>query len=400
MKKAINKQVIRAKNDLATRMKRVRRKIQGARVRSYAKRTETFLPVVSWPIYSSYRLNSLPSLPEITHTVNYSADTFSALDSMILTKLQLLQFRMPFQEAKFLILDSSSYGLGSLLDCLSKGLTYSYLYDRTLLFDTKYQSYDSCYEEPLSIHSLKEINNKSISTKEWNFFPSKEKIVHLDSEEVAYAHHLNLNGIKKNSLNPVHPLSLPLGLFYIQGLILGSFLKLKQEYKTHIREKRKAIGFKNPIIGVHIRQGDTLYNPLDAHRIVPYKVYMEVIEHVVDKTGIKTVFITTDSEDIIKQLPKDSGIDFIYDDNEKRYNNEVAYMLQQRPELRKQETMTSIKNIHLLADCNYIIGLGRNWLWLSMSLSYFHNKKLNGIQITKSSTSDYSVEYRIWHGQE
>ncbi len=372
-------------NNLVIHIKRViHHPIRDIKVRSHAKRTGLFLPRVSWPRYSLGRLDSLPSLPEITHTVNYSADTFSALDSMILSKLQLLQFRIPYQEAKFLILDSSRYGFGSVLDVLSKGLVYSYLYDRTLLFDNKYQCYDFCYE-PVSIHSLKEINNKSIYIKEWNFLPQKEKFVYLASRECAFARPLH------RFLNPVHPLSLPLGLFYIQGLILGSFLNLKQEYKTHIREKRKAIGFKNPIIGVHIRQGDVLYNLTDPHRRISYKTYIEVIEHVVDKTGIKTVFITTDSEDIIQQLPKDSGIDFIYDDNEKRYNNNNADMLRERPELRKQETMTSIKNIHLLAACNYIIAPGGNYLWASMSLSYFHNKKLNVIQVKKSS-----VEYRIW----
>ncbi len=388
MKKAIKKVWrlgINLKNDL------VIQRIQDVRVKLYAKRTGHFLPRVSLPRYSLDRLNSLPSLPEITHTANYSADTFSTLDSMILAKLQLLQFRIPFQEAKFLILNSSRHGLGSILDCLSKGLVYSYLYNRTLLLNDKPHAYDFCYE-PISIHSLKEINNGSIYTKRMNFLPQKERIVSTNIYKLVFSRPLN------RFLNPVHPLPLPLGLLYIQGLILGSFLSLKQEYKTHIREKRKAIGFKNPIIGVHIRQGDILYNANQQIRNIPYKVYMEVIEYLVDKTGIKNVFITTDSEDIIQQLPKDSGIDFIYDDNEKRYNNHAVNMLRRRPELRKQETMTSIKNIYLLAACNYIIGSASDWFPISTALSYFHYKKLNGIRIVKSSAGDYSVVYRIWPG--
>ena len=325
----------------------------------------------------------------ITPAHSYPADTLKALDSMILNKLQLLQFGIPFREAKFLILGASHYGVGSFIDCLSKGLAYSYLYNRTLLLNKSPMSYDFCYE-PISIHYLKEVNEKCLDESvKFNLSQQKEKFVHSIFRQVTSPPALS------TLLNSVHPLSLPLSTLYIKGLILGSFLKLKQEYKLHIEERKKAIGFKNPIIGVHIRQGDVKTSLFYQYRNFPFQTYSEVIEQIVDKTGIRTVFVTTDSEEVIQQLPKNSGIDFIYDYKEKRYDNDNTGMVREHPELKKQETMASIKNIHLLSECNYIIGGGGNWLYNSLSLSYFHNKKLNGIRIRKRDKTGYDVEYMI-----
>ena len=333
-------------------------------------------------------------LSKITSPHNYPLDTFKSLDLMILNKLQLLQFGIPFQESKFLILSSPPYGFGAaVLDPLSKGLTYSYLYNRVLLFNSSRLVYDFCYE-PISIHSLEDINRKyNKKAIKFNFLPQKEKVVYSSFFQTFNS------PLLPDLLNSVHPLSLPLHSIYTRGLILGSFLKLKQEYRAHIEKKRKEIGFKNPILGVHIRQGK-LDVSFERHRFIPVQKYLEIVKQVVHQTGIKTVFVTTDSEEVIQQLPKNSEIDFIYDDNEKRYDLLNARMLMRHPELKKQETMSSVKNIHLLADCNYIIAGPGNWFNNSLSLSYFRNKKLNGIlikkhNVIKKSRENGSISYTI-----
>ena len=315
------------------------------------------------------------------------ADTLKALDSMILNKLQIIQYGIPFKEAKFIILNLRDCGFAaSALSGLSVSLVYCYLYNRTLLVNDSHFLYDFCYE-PISIHSLKEINREDIKKEvKFNLSPQKEKAVH-----VTEPFHFPLSRI----LNSVHPLSLPEPAFYIRGLILGAFLKLKQEYKLHIEERKKAIGFKNPIIGVHIRKGDVKTNPILRYRDIPFQTYSEVIEQIVDKTGIRTVFVTTDSEEVIQKLPKNSGIDFIYDDKEIRYANNNEDMMREHQELKKQETMASVKNIRLLSECNYIIGSRSSWFINSRALSYFLNKKLNGIQIIKRDKTGYDVKYMI-----
>ena len=338
--------------------------------RLYAKRTGILL---------SYNTT------ELTPAHSYPADTLKTLDSMILNKLQIIQYGIPFKKAKFIILNLRNCGFAaSALSGLSQSLAYSYLYNRTLLVNDSRFLYDFCYE-PISIHSLKEINREDIKKEvKFNFSPQKEKAVH-----VAEPFHFPLSRI----LNSAHPLSLPEPAFYIRGLILGAFLKLKQEYEMHIEERKGAIGFKNPIIGVHIRQGEVKTSPTQQKRNFSFQTYLEVIEQIVAKTGIRTVFVTTDSEEVIQKLPKNSGIDFIYDDKEIRYDNNNEAMMREYPELKKQETLATIKNIHLLSECNYIIGSGSSWFHNICALSYFLNKKLNGIRIIKRYKTGYDVEY-------
>ena len=357
------------------------------RVRLHAKRTQLILPkIVDIPTYPLDTLNTLDSLPEITFPYRYSLDTFKILDSMIYSKLQLLQFGMQFRESKFFVHNLSHVGFGwALLNPLCRGLACSYLYNRTFLVDDSNLVYDFCYE-PISDHSLREVKNKYPDMAEKNYL-SQKRVVSLDQR-----HYPMFNS---KFVNFVGPLSLPKDSLYIKGFILGSFLKLKQEYKTHIEEKRKAIGFKNPIIGVHIRQGDVLTSYEEQHRNFTLQTYLKVVRQIVDKTGITTVFVTTDSEEAIRQLSKNSGIDFIYDDKEMRYTNSVAYMLRDYPELKKQETMTAIKNIYLLSECDYIIGHS-GWAQIATAISYFRNKKLNGVAIRKrNNTDDCNVEFML-----
>ncbi len=293
------------------------------RVRLHAKRAGFILSErESVPEYPVDTLNTLSSLPEITFPHSYSLDALKNLDSMILSKIQLLQFGSTVQEAKFLLTDLPGFGFGaSVLHHLSTTLAYSYLYNRTLLVNDSKLLYDFCFETIFDC-SFQEINKQYTKNGrrpvEFNYLPQKENFVYFNREKNSN------NPFLVNLLNSVHPLFLPMQSLYIRGLILESFLKLKQEYKTHIEEQRKAIGFKNPTIGVHIRQGDVML-PLPfvpQHRKILPHTYFEVVEQLVDKTGIPTVFVTTDSEEVIRQLPKNSGIDFIYDDKETRYNNE------------------------------------------------------------------------------
>ena len=356
------------------------------RVRLHAKRAGFILSErESVPEYPVDTLNTLSSLPEITFPHSYSLDALKNLDSMILSNLQLLQFGVIVQESKFLLTDLPGFGFAaSVLYHLSTTLTYSYLYNRTLLVNDSKLLYDFCYE-PIFACSFQEINKQytknDMRPVEFNCLPQEEKFVYFNRDK--YRH----NRFLEKNLNSANPLSLPMQALYLRGIILGSFLKLKQEYKTHIEEKRKAIGFKNPIIGVHIRQGDVLTEPKLQFRNFPIQTYLEVVRQLVDKTGITTVFVTTDSEEVIRQLPKNSGIDFIYADKEIRYNNRAAIMLRDHPELKKQETLASVKNIYLLSECDYIIG-NSSWFYNSVSMHYFRNKKLNGIIIKKRNNAD------------
>jgi len=109
--------------------------------------------------------------------------------------------------------------------------------------------------------------------------------------------------------------------------------------------------------------------------------YIKCIETMAEITSSKTVYIATDDPTVLKQLPTDSGINFIYDDREIRYNNNNAAMVAKNRDLRDQETMTALKNIYLLGDCDYIIGSSAHFAVYGHAMSYYRNKKMSRIYL-------------------
>ena len=374
---------------------RMQERILRRRIESYAKTTGMMQPEkIIWRSYSLDSLENYDCLPQMPLPYSYPSESLTVFDVMVLNKLQLLQFAVPDHKSRFLVIDLPDAGLGaSMLHVLSNAYMYSYLYNRALLVDDSRLVYDFCYQ-PLSSHCLQDIRARYSATGRaevaFNFLPQKEKLTYLNRRRF-----LGLRPIP-HIFNPVHPLYLPIPNLYTRGLVLGGVLKLKQEYKAHIEEKMSRIGVNPPIIGVHIRQGDVISDPSVRFRVVPLDIYLNVVKKIAEKTGIKTVFVTTDSQQVIRDLPKNSGLDFIYDDTEKRYDNCNAQMLQDSPELKRQETMTAISNIHILSRCDYIIGGISSWFYNSLALSYFRNKKMNGIRIIRGNKADeYAINYYI-----
>ena len=160
---------------------------------------------------------------------------------------------------------------------------------------------------------------------------------------------------------------------------MHSFLKLKEEYSAPIREFQNTLGRDTPRPGVHIRQADALTDPNLKFRRFSGSSYLHAVEQVADATGIREVFISTDSDRVLRQLPKDSGINFFYDDKEKRHEDSVASILRANPKLKKQETLAALKNIYLLSECDYIIGSQSAFTACALSLSYYRKRSLNAI---------------------
>ncbi len=242
--------------------------------------------------------------------------------------------------------------------------------------------YDNPYE-PIENLSEKEINKILSSDKkliDFNYLLQKEKTVHL-GQNLQMPWNLSPADRRKNivimdSLFANYKLkNMPYFYLYYRGLIMDSFLRLKKEYRAHIEERRGILLPEGPKIGVHIRQGDVSRSWRDFN----ISSYMHTVEQVVDATGIKTVFIATDSNKALCQLPKDSGIHFVYDDKENRYDNNATFMILKNPALKKQETMAVLKNIYLLAECDYMIGSQSALAACALALSYYRNKSLNGI---------------------
>ncbi len=321
-------------------------------------------------------------------SLSYTEDTLKLMDNYIISKMKFLQYKSPAEENnRYLVYHAELSGFAAFLHQLIRALTIGSRYERTIICRRHRIVYDSPYE-PIGSLSEKEINKILSSDKkpiDFNYLLQKEKTVHL-GQNPQMPWNLSPADRRKNivimdSLIANYKLeNMPNFYLYYRGLIMDSFLRLKEEYRAHIEERRGMLLPEGPKIGVHIRQGDTTR----SWRGFNISSYMHTVEQVVDATGIKTVFISTDSNKALCQLPKDSGIHFIYDDKEKRYDNSIVLMLLENPALKKQETMAILKNIYLLAECDYIIGSQSAFSACALALSYYRNKSLNGILLEHS----------------
>ncbi len=328
-------------------------------------------------------------------SVPYTADELAALDRMILDKVRLLQFATPVEDARFLIAVANSAGMGSSLSALTKGLRLGYLYGRTVLYDEGRLLYDFCFK-PIGIHSLEKAELKAKKHIPFNLRSQQERTVRfiLGYSSMAWRleneTRMNMrSGLQLPEINYAAPLNrLPHGYLYMEGLLMDSFLELKEEYKEHIQNRKRDMGFAGPVIGLHARMGDT-----DIGRKHSIENYLQASARVVSEAGIKTVFITTDSPEFLRQLPRDSEVTFIYDEQEKRYDNNNAWMVRENPKLRKQETMTAIKNMYLLSECDYIVGASSNLSQYGAALFYYRNRKMNRILMRRRGDTGFDLEY-------
>jgi hypothetical protein len=164
-------------------------------------------------------------------------------------------------------------------------------------------------------------------------------------------------------------------------------LKINQEYTDLIDKKIQEIKEKfniknfNSVIGVHLRRGDKIVE-------IPYlseKTVFDLVDKLKTEDNIKdcAIFITSDElqyiEEIIEKYPQ---YNFIYDKEEPRYGSQHMSNLQlvaSHPFLKKQETLTFMKNVEILKQCAYVIGPhGAQMSKIAGAINSYHNnsKKL------------------------
>ena len=335
--------------------------------------------------YRSAMRRGYISCEETSDKINYSEGVLLGLEKTILSKMRFMQYKIPFGNAKFLIVPMRDGGFGySMLAPLTSALAFAYHYNRTAIFHPLQRAQYEFPFKPIGAYAWDDVRKKvDREEKKFTYSLQKERIVTNVTEEYGWRF-LRKTGIFGNTMNFTEPLrKVPDSFVYFIGLALDSFLELKEDYSEHIQERIDEAGILGaPVIGAHIRQGDIFVDPEVVHRYYSPSDYFRAIEEAVERTGIRNVFVATDSDKVLEQLPKDSGINFIYDDKEKRYDNCNIDMISEDPTLRKQETMTAIKNIFMLGACNYIIGSwGTQFIRFSSAIAYYRRKKRNLILI-------------------
>jgi hypothetical protein len=137
-----------------------------------------------------------------------------------------------------------------------------------------------------------------------------------------------------------------------EGILLSK-MPLKDSYENYITAAKIRLNLEDPYIGLHYRRGDKKVET----PYVPTKKYREEVIRIAKETGINKVFIASDSPAALRELNlEEAGLISIFDFDEIRYNNANHRFLMANQDKAKEETLTAIKNIYLLAGAKKVVG--------------------------------------------
>ena len=123
-------------------------------------------------------------------------------------------------------------------------------------------------------------------------------------------------------------------------------------------------------IGLHIRRGDKTME----HPHVPIPVYMKFLNEELKQYEGKRVgvYLSSDDPDVYRELSL--PVDVLWDDREKRYNNNNIGMVRSQPHLAMQESITAARIICMFGECDVVIGLqNTQFTWLGGLLMMYKN---------------------------
>lgn len=268
-------------------------------------------------------------------------------------------------------------GYGAMLSRLMTGLNQSLIYSANYHFSiaSKYHI-DDLFDIEVKQNEGSFLKNKK---KVWNFY--------RDTWDVKYSILTIKWFIKKSGYKeqvraehqyPECPILIGESISRHQWCaILAQLIcgKPKPYLQNILDVKKSAIGWDpNAIhIGVHVRRGDK--NTECPY--IPTKTYVEFFKKIAAKhpdQAIK-IFLTSDDPNSFVEFSKAlPDISIMWDEDEPRFNNCNVHMVSDQPDLALQESITAAKNICLLGQCDYVIGMASaQFTWIGGLLCIFQH---------------------------
>jgi len=151
-------------------------------------------------------------------------------------------------------------------------------------------------------------------------------------------------------------------------------------------------------IGLHVRKGDKN----SEVPYVPTELYLLHLKNLIHRNPQKKIliFLSSDDPETLNHIkPGLSGVDIKWDECEARYNNSNAHMVANNLELALQESLTAAKNIYLLGECNYVVGMTHaQFSWLGGLLSVFNNQLDTSRHIMLDSYTGMRGHWAVFYG--
>lgn len=215
------------------------------------------------------------------------------------------------------------------------------------------QFYKTLYSEEESINGT---NNA------WDYYFSQQYSVDdarksrriLPSDYLYYKQYIPYRIENKNLVFDDH-------LLDVFNCAANKYAVLKPDLKNAINEFKK-FNFKSPVLGIHYRGTDKIQAPIGHEANPPMEEYIKVAKHIIKEKSCKSVFLSTDQENFLKEFIKEIDIP-VYCTNGYRKSNldgygihtEIISATQIRHNHHYQLGCDVIIDTGLLAECDYLI---------------------------------------------
>lgn len=127
--------------------------------------------------------------------------------------------------------------------------------------------------------------------------------------------------------------------------------RLKNDTHRHVSNVAKKLGFKKPVVGIHVRRTDKIteaaYQPLEDYmeEVAEYYDQLELTE----KVESRRIFLSTEEPDIIKEIvTKYPNYELLVDEDATKESHSLAN--------RFKNSLGILTNSRLLAQCDYFVG--------------------------------------------
>ncbi|EKX54315.1 hypothetical protein GUITHDRAFT_99792 [Guillardia theta CCMP2712] len=150
------------------------------------------------------------------------------------------------------------------------------------------------------------------------------------------------------------------GMFNWFSTLMGLTVRPRSLLHSELNHMKNVIGFKHPIIGVHIRYGDgCLPNQLHRPPCEPVETYVEEIMRMVMKYEVSTVFLATDSAQALEQLKSNFDFETLHAPVD-RSLFDSRWWIDHRAAFGVVDPMqvgeSALMDLLLLSECDYFIG--------------------------------------------
>lgn len=255
---------------------------------------------------------------------------------------------------KFLVGDIEAGGFGAMYARRKLIMQIAEAFNRVPIFRfTNYEYEDPFQTLPYTLQTLKEL--KLTTAKKFKFEDTKDDVVFFD-----------FSSYWPSSYRDIYQTWHPKDITYLMysGKLYNE-LKLNSVYQTQVNEQLKKLKmewsietFEN-VIGLHFRRGDKITEGSSTYKYQDKDFFINFIREKYDLTK-NAVFITSDDSNFIETVIQSyPNINFIWDKNEQRYGHSTisnAELVKGNPNLKLQETLTFVKNVEILKQCQCVVG--------------------------------------------